>query len=55
MYPLSRTAAAQPQKTAAPRINDRFSRGFAAAASYAPMPKGGLCKCRYLRIADLGA
>jgi hypothetical protein len=50
---LSRTAAVQPQKIAAPCINDRFSRGTAAVEGCVPRPKGELCKGRFLRIADV--
>ena len=50
-----RTAAVQPQKIAAPCINDRFSRGTAAVEGCVSRPKGRLCKGRFLRIADLGA
>jgi hypothetical protein len=49
----SRTAAVQAQKIAAPSINDRFSRGIAAITGCIPKPKGGLCKVRFLRLADL--
>jgi hypothetical protein len=48
-----RTAAVQPQKIAAPCINDRFSRGTAAVEGCVPRPKGELCKGRFLRIADV--
>lgn len=49
-----RTAAVQPQKIAAPCINDRFSRGTVAVEGCVSRPKGTLCKGRFLRTVDVG-
>lgn len=48
-----REAALQLSHFAAPLINDRFSRGIAAVIGCIPRSKDGLCKCRYLRKADV--